>query len=54
MKAYDASSTIAAAPGRGAAILTDATWDSGVERVDGGPSFNQFATGLKKRAENGA
>jgi hypothetical protein len=39
MKAYDAASTIEAAPETVWAILTDApgysTWDSGVERVEG-------------------
>ena len=117
MKAYEASSTIAASPEAIWAILTDganfARWDSGVERVEGriapgetikvfvevnpgrafkgvrtytlspgangttkfhmreeytgpilpmiwrsipdlGPSFTQFANGLKQRAETGA
>ena len=40
MKAYEASSTIAAKPDTIWAILTDGTnyssWDSGVERVEGG------------------
>jgi len=68
MKSFEASSTINASPDRIWAILTDGAhfpdWDSGVfgpllsmmwcSMPDLGPSFAQFANGLKQRVEQPA